>query len=104
LALLWAIKSVEATSIAFPVMVGAQRKRALIPRMQLVVMVGVRKLLDGLFTQKELSYLDDIMPPIQCLRRHSGAGAHVDNVENGNVTNASVSTKNIEERQALTSS
>ncbi|XP_055328634.1 sodium bicarbonate cotransporter 3-like [Paramacrobiotus metropolitanus] len=48
LALLWVLKSFQETAMLFPVMVGA--------------LVGVRKLLDYIFTQKELSYLDDLMP------------------------------------------
>lgn len=45
---LWLIKSYKPSSIAFPLM--------------LVVMIGVRKLLDFIFTQRELKVLDDIMP------------------------------------------
>uniref|UniRef100_T1DCB7 Anion exchange protein n=1 Tax=Cupiennius salei TaxID=6928 RepID=T1DCB7_CUPSA len=48
LLLLWTIKSYKPTSIAFPLM--------------LVVMIGVRKLLDFVFTQRELKILDDVMP------------------------------------------
>ncbi|XP_023223623.1 sodium-driven chloride bicarbonate exchanger-like [Centruroides sculpturatus] len=48
LILLWVIKSYKPTSIAFPLM--------------LVVMIGVRKLLDFVFTQRELKLLDDVMP------------------------------------------
>ncbi|XP_055933455.1 sodium bicarbonate cotransporter 3-like isoform X2 [Argiope bruennichi] len=48
LAILWLIKSYKPTSITFPLM--------------LVVMIGVRKLLDFLFTQRELKILDDVMP------------------------------------------
>lgn len=48
LVLLWTIKSYKPTSIAFPLM--------------LVVMIGVRKLLDFGFTQRELKILDDVMP------------------------------------------
>uniref|UniRef100_V5H8Y5 Putative na +-driven anion exchanger 1 n=1 Tax=Ixodes ricinus TaxID=34613 RepID=V5H8Y5_IXORI len=45
---LWLIKSYKPSSIAFPLM--------------LVVMIGVRKLLDFVFTQRELKVLDDVMP------------------------------------------
>jgi sodium bicarbonate transporter 10 len=48
LVLLWVIKSFQATSILFPLM--------------LVVMIGVRKSLDCIFTRRELKILDDIMP------------------------------------------
>ncbi|KAL4217260.1 Sodium bicarbonate cotransporter 3 [Mactra antiquata] len=48
LAVLWVIKMVKAISIAFPVMV--------------VGTCFVRKAMDKLFTQYELSYLDDLMP------------------------------------------
>jgi len=45
---LWVIKSFKSTSILFPLM--------------LVVIIVVRKLLDFLFSQRELKILDDIMP------------------------------------------
>lgn len=45
---LWLIKSFQTTSILFPLM--------------LVVMIGVRKSLDCVFTRRELKILDDIMP------------------------------------------
>ncbi|KAG8189148.1 hypothetical protein JTE90_018441 [Oedothorax gibbosus] len=48
LSFLWLIKSYKPTSIGFPLM--------------LVVMIGVRKLLDFCFTQRELKILDDVMP------------------------------------------
>ncbi|XP_061513954.1 electroneutral sodium bicarbonate exchanger 1 isoform X10 [Anopheles gambiae] len=47
-AVLWLIKSFSITSILFPLM--------------LVVMIGVRKSLDYIFTKRELKILDDIMP------------------------------------------
>jgi sodium bicarbonate transporter 10 len=50
LAMLFIIKSNKRISILFPIMV--------------LALVGVRKLMDYIFTQKELSYLDDIMPEI----------------------------------------
>ncbi|CAL1688446.1 unnamed protein product [Lasius platythorax] len=48
LACLWLIKSFSSTSILFPLM--------------LVVMIGIRKSLDLMFTQRELKILDDVMP------------------------------------------
>ncbi|XP_037076532.1 sodium bicarbonate cotransporter 3-like [Pollicipes pollicipes] len=48
LVVLWVIKSISYTSILFPIM--------------LVVMVGIRKLLERLFTSGELRVLDDAMP------------------------------------------
>ncbi|XP_037907925.1 electroneutral sodium bicarbonate exchanger 1 isoform X4 [Hermetia illucens] len=50
LVVLWLIKSFQKTSILFPLM--------------LVVMIGIRKSLDFLFTRRELKILDDIMPEI----------------------------------------
>ncbi|KAK7790973.1 hypothetical protein R5R35_007865 [Gryllus longicercus] len=50
LIVLWVIKSFSMTSILFPLM--------------LVVMIGIRKLLDFVFTQRELKILDDVMPEI----------------------------------------
>ncbi|XP_017853753.1 sodium-driven chloride bicarbonate exchanger isoform X16 [Drosophila busckii] len=48
LIVLWLIKSFSLTSILFPLM--------------LVVMIGIRKSLDFVFTRRELKILDDIMP------------------------------------------
>ncbi|CAF0728534.1 unnamed protein product [Didymodactylos carnosus] len=48
LILLWVIKSVKKISILFPIMV--------------LALVGARKAMDYIFTQRELSYLDDVMP------------------------------------------
>lgn len=48
LGILWAIKSVKSISIAFPIMV--------------LAMCFVRKGLDKIFDQRELKWLDDIMP------------------------------------------
>ncbi|OZC12615.1 hypothetical protein X798_00246 [Onchocerca flexuosa] len=48
LAVLWTVKSIKQTSIAFPIM--------------LVVMVAVRKVMEKFFTEKDLRYLDDKMP------------------------------------------
>ncbi|KAK9888588.1 hypothetical protein WA026_000825 [Henosepilachna vigintioctopunctata] len=51
---LWAVKSFSTTSILFPLM--------------LVVMIGLRKSLDLIFTRRELKILDDIMP--EMTKRH----------------------------------
>ncbi|XP_050307572.1 electroneutral sodium bicarbonate exchanger 1 isoform X3 [Anthonomus grandis grandis] len=51
---LWSIKSFSSTSILFPLM--------------LVVMIGIRKSLDWIFTRRELKILDDLMPEVT--RRH----------------------------------
>lgn len=48
LVVLWVVKSYFYTSILFPLM--------------LVVMIGIRKSLDCIFTHRELKILDDIMP------------------------------------------
>lgn len=50
LIVLWLIKSFPETSILFPLM--------------LVVMIGLRKALDLVFTRRELKILDDIMPEL----------------------------------------
>ncbi|XP_062548279.1 electroneutral sodium bicarbonate exchanger 1 isoform X15 [Armigeres subalbatus] len=50
LIMLWVIKSFSSTSILFPLM--------------LVVMIGIRKSLDLVFTRRELKILDDVMPEI----------------------------------------
>lgn len=50
LTVLWLIKSFSYTSILFPLM--------------LVVMIGIRKSLDCIFTRRELKILDDVMPEI----------------------------------------
>ena len=50
LLLLWIIKSIKSISILFPIMV--------------LALVGARKMMDYVFTQRELSYLDDVMPDV----------------------------------------
>ncbi|CAF4978209.1 unnamed protein product [Rotaria socialis] len=50
LVLLWVIKSIESISILFPIMV--------------LALVGARKAMDYLFTQRELEYLDDVVPEV----------------------------------------
>lgn len=59
LAVLWVIKSFKQTSILFPLM--------------LVVMIGVRKLLDWVFTQRELKILDDTLPEFSRKKRMENA-------------------------------
>ncbi|KAJ8962422.1 hypothetical protein NQ314_005749 [Rhamnusium bicolor] len=61
LACLWAIKSFSQTSILFPLM--------------LVVMIGIRKSLDCIFTRRELKILDDVMPEMS--KRHELDNAEV---------------------------
>ncbi|KAF2883440.1 hypothetical protein ILUMI_22734 [Ignelater luminosus] len=53
---LWLIKSFSSTSILFPLM--------------LVVMIGIRKSLDLIFTRRELKILDDIMPEMTKRNQH----------------------------------
>ncbi|XP_031624246.1 electrogenic sodium bicarbonate cotransporter 1 isoform X4 [Contarinia nasturtii] len=65
LVVLWMIKSYFYTSILFPLM--------------LVVMIGIRKSLDCLFTHRELKILDDIMP--EMTRRAAVEDMH--NLEEG---------------------
>ena len=50
LAMLWIIKSIQKISILFPIMV--------------LALVGARKVMDYIFTQRELGYLDDVMPEV----------------------------------------
>jgi len=50
LILLWVIKSIKSISILFPIMV--------------LALVGARKVMDYIFTQRELGYLDDVMPEV----------------------------------------
>lgn len=38
----------------------------------LVVMIGIRKALDFVFTRRELKILDDIMPEVTKRRQHEG--------------------------------
>jgi solute carrier family 4 (sodium bicarbonate transporter), member 10 len=65
---LWLIKSFSSTSILFPLM--------------LVVMIGIRKSLDCLFTRRELKILDDIMPEMT-KRNHSDDLNHLEGGEVG---------------------
>ncbi|XP_011703363.1 PREDICTED: sodium-driven chloride bicarbonate exchanger isoform X4 [Wasmannia auropunctata] len=67
---LWLIKSFSHTSILFPLM--------------LVVMIGIRKSLDLMFTQRELKILDDIMP--EPSRKHADDLRKLENGEDHNET------------------
>ncbi|XP_018568877.1 sodium bicarbonate cotransporter 3 isoform X1 [Anoplophora glabripennis] len=58
---LWMVKSFSQTSILFPLM--------------LVVMIGIRKSLDFIFTRRELKILDDVMPEMS--KRHQLENAEV---------------------------
>eukprot|EP00096_Caligus_rogercresseyi_P001661 TRINITY_DN1279_c0_g1_i1.p1 TRINITY_DN1279_c0_g1~~TRINITY_DN1279_c0_g1_i1.p1 ORF type:complete len:798 (+),score=183.56 TRINITY_DN1279_c0_g1_i1:38-2395(+) len=66
---LWVIKDIKATSILFPLM--------------LVVMMGVRKLLDFLFSKADLKALDDILPEFKRKEKldDEEAFGHSDNEE-----------------------
>ncbi|XP_019876901.2 sodium bicarbonate cotransporter 3 isoform X3 [Aethina tumida] len=97
LACLWMIKSFSTTSILFPLM--------------LVVMIGIRKALDLIFTRRELKILDDLMP--EMTKRHQllkdentveGAPIEIEAagnlkipLANGNVMNIPLSAINISE-------
>ena len=66
LAMLFIIKSNKKISISFPLMV--------------LALVGIRKLMDYIiFTQKDLSYLDDIMPEL--LKRSKEDGKNEDEID-----------------------
>ncbi|KAJ8686552.1 hypothetical protein QAD02_022346, partial [Eretmocerus hayati] len=71
LACLWTIKSFSSTSILFPLM--------------LVVMIGIRKSLDLMFTQRELKILDDVMP-----ETHKKDAEDLRHLENGEDHNESI--------------
>jgi len=68
LILLWVIKSIKSISILFPIMV--------------LALVGARKAMDYIFTQRELQSLDDLMPEIVKKeieeRRNSAIPANLD--------------------------
>ncbi|KRT82974.1 hypothetical protein AMK59_4163, partial [Oryctes borbonicus] len=97
LACLWMIKSFSSTSILFPLM--------------LVVMIGIRKSLDFIFTRRELKILDDVMPELTKRSRHEqmeqDAEAKPLQIEssgnlkiplaNGNIMNIPLSAVNISE-------
>ncbi|XP_055327038.1 electroneutral sodium bicarbonate exchanger 1-like isoform X4 [Sitodiplosis mosellana] len=57
LVFLWLIKSYSYTSILFPIM--------------LVVMIGIRRILDRVFSYRELKILDDIMPKTTKRRKNA---------------------------------
>ncbi|XP_043801297.1 sodium-driven chloride bicarbonate exchanger isoform X4 [Apis laboriosa] len=71
LACLWIIKSFSSTSILFPLM--------------LMVMIGIRKSLDLMFTQRELKILDDIMP--EPSKKHAEDLRQLENGEEQNESN-----------------
>ncbi|KAH0953671.1 hypothetical protein HN011_005095, partial [Eciton burchellii] len=82
---LWLIKSFSQTSILFPLM--------------LVVMIGIRKLLDIVFTQRELKILDDIMPEpskkhADDLRKLENGEEHTDTMGYGPPENIQISLAN----------
>ncbi|XP_065164800.1 sodium bicarbonate cotransporter 3 isoform X5 [Atheta coriaria] len=95
LACLWVIKSFSSTSILFPLM--------------LVVMIGIRKSLDLIFTRRELKILDDIMPEMTKRNQHDAMDVEGHKVPleptgnlkiplaNGNVMNIPLSAINITE-------
>ncbi|XP_030761351.1 sodium-driven chloride bicarbonate exchanger isoform X3 [Sitophilus oryzae] len=94
---LWSIKSFSTTSILFPLM--------------LVVMIGIRKSLDFIFTRRELKILDDVMPEMtkrnQLLKDEEVGQEPVElekidkNIKiplaNGNIMNIPLSSINISE-------
>lgn len=67
--MLFFVKSNKKISISFPLMV--------------LALVGIRKLMDYIFTQKELSYLDDIMPELVKRSKEDG----IDNPDEINENN-----------------
>ncbi|XP_066588803.1 electroneutral sodium bicarbonate exchanger 1 isoform X2 [Prorops nasuta] len=85
LACLWLIKSFSSTSILFPLM--------------LVVMIGIRKSLDFVFTQRELKILDDVMPETskkhaEDLRQLENGEEHTEAVDYGAQGNIQISLGN----------
>lgn len=70
LAVLWTIKSTKPVSIIFPIMVAA--------------LVGIRKLIDGrLFTEHELSWLDDVLPESSKTKKKKEKKKLINNEKNG---------------------
>uniref|UniRef100_A0A0K2VB20 Anion exchange protein n=1 Tax=Lepeophtheirus salmonis TaxID=72036 RepID=A0A0K2VB20_LEPSM len=63
---LWIIKNEPSTSISFPIM--------------LVVICGIRKVLECFFTRRELMALDDLLPEGKQKRRHGGKESNQRNV------------------------
>ncbi|CAF3643219.1 unnamed protein product [Rotaria sordida] len=85
LALLWIIKSIQSISILFPIMV--------------LALVGARKLMDYLFTQRELEYLDDIMPEVVKKEIEERRNSLIEGKdENGQKTNDTITFNNGEIR------
>ncbi|EEB11139.1 sodium-driven chloride bicarbonate exchanger, putative [Pediculus humanus corporis] len=86
---LWVIKSFSTTSILFPLM--------------LVVMIGIRKSLDFVFTRRELKILDDVMPEVTKRSKEDewnlkeGRGNLQISLANGNIMKIPLSSINISE-------
>jgi len=76
LILLWVIKSIKQTKMLFPVM--------------LVVLIGIRKLLDRYFTRQELQSLDDILPEFKRKERDEAEKEEDDECCQGAEGNATV--------------
>ncbi|PAV90244.1 hypothetical protein WR25_18242 [Diploscapter pachys] len=69
LIILWVVKSIKSTSILFPIM--------------LVVMVGIRKVMERFFSTTDLKYLDDPMPDFHLrkkedMKRRQSEGEPID--------------------------
>ncbi|CAF3368958.1 unnamed protein product [Rotaria sp. Silwood1] len=92
LILLWIIKSIKSISILFPIMV--------------LALVGARKAMDYIFTQRELGYLDDVMPEVVKKeieeRRNSILPDNIDDTNKTNETIAFDSEKTRTESDAKT--
>ncbi|XP_014236719.1 electroneutral sodium bicarbonate exchanger 1 isoform X8 [Trichogramma pretiosum] len=77
---LWTIKSFSVTSIFFPLM--------------LVVMIGIRKSLDLIFTQRDLKILDDVMPEYH--KKHADDLRQLENGEEHNESLGFASAGNLQ--------
>ncbi|KAL7302224.1 hypothetical protein TKK_0004899 [Trichogramma kaykai] len=77
---LWTIKSFSLTSIFFPLM--------------LVVMIGIRKSLDLIFTQRDLKILDDVMPEYH--KKHADDLRQLENGEEHNESLGFASAGNLQ--------
>ncbi|CAF3452133.1 unnamed protein product [Rotaria sp. Silwood1] len=85
LAMLWIIKSIKRISILFPIMV--------------LALVGARKVMDYLFTQRELEYLDDIMPEVVKKEIEERKNSIIEDTdENGKKTSDTITLNNGEIR------
>ncbi|CAF3369159.1 unnamed protein product [Rotaria sp. Silwood1] len=77
LILLWIIKSIKSISILFPIMV--------------LALVGARKAMDYIFTQRELGYLDDVMPEVVKKEIEERRNSILpDNIDDTNKTNETI--------------